>query len=284
MSKLIAAIRLMRLYYSGPMAGTFSLTAWYATGDAPRLAELLLATLAVGALIAAGYVLNDVIDAKLDAAAGKRGPVATGAVSPRAAGWLAAGLFLVSLALAGGVSLVQGRGEFVFVVAAVAVALAGYDRFSKSIGGFKQLAVAALMVSLYAMAWGFAGGFSGSRGRALWWFAGWVFASSWAYEVYKDVRDAPGDRAFAGRANALQRLPGRFLTMARGLVLLGAACLIGPVFAGCGWVYAVGLALPVGAAAVASTRREPAGAIRWIYIEFCLVGIIAAADVIVCGF
>ena len=59
MSKLIAAIRLMRLYYSGPMAGTFSLTAWYATGDAPRLAELLLATLAVGALIAGMAILGN---------------------------------------------------------------------------------------------------------------------------------------------------------------------------------------------------------------------------------
>jgi 4-hydroxybenzoate polyprenyltransferase len=109
-----------------------------------------------------------------------------------------------------------------------------------------------------------------------------MFLTSFGYEGLKDVRDIAGDQAIGTPLTWIQRRPrlGRRVSLLA--VMLGAVVLVGPSFAGCGWVYTItaGAAMLVAAA----TWFVPA---RWslmmVYGECVLVGIAATADFVVVG-
>lgn len=85
---------------------------------------LLLASIT---LYAGGVVLNDLADARLDAIERPERPLPSGAVSKRAAAWLASGLFLTALCAA----LLAGLHSF-FVAAGTLACILIYDLVAKS--------------------------------------------------------------------------------------------------------------------------------------------------------
>jgi 4-hydroxybenzoate polyprenyltransferase len=261
------------------MALAYALTVYYARGGdmAGYVAETVLSTAALALVIAGGYVLNDVVDAEIDRRGAPHRAIAAGRVTRRAgavwaASLLAAGLLVSALC----------RWEFPAALAVVAVELVAYDLLSKRLGVFKQLLVAALMASIYPLAIAASGGVAGSRARSLAFFPAWLFLTAFAYETLKDLRDRRDDPAIAGRPTPIQRRPRLWLAFSRAATLLAVPILVGPYLAGCGWVYAAGAGVAA-ALAVASTFVPLRAAILCIYAECVLVGLAAAADVMILG-
>lgn len=274
-------LRLCRWYYSLPMALTFALTVVYASAGEVEGVSLLFATVGLSLVIAAGYTLNDVLDFRVDAYNAPRRPIPAGLVSRRLALAWSAALFWGGLLMAAG----SQRWGYLAVLAMVALGLVAYNATSKRLGIGKQLFVATLMTSLYPMALAFAGGARGPRAWSLLPFAGWMFLSSWGYEIIKDIRDRKGDAAVAQRRSAVHRHPRTWMDVASWLTLLGGLLLpLAGVF-GMGWIYILGsfvVLLPL--AIFAARARILWRKIHLIYAEFVCVGLLATLDVIVYGF
>jgi geranylgeranylglycerol-phosphate geranylgeranyltransferase len=274
---MIDLLRLCRLYYALPMAGAYALTVCYALGGAMdgQWRGTILSAAALALVIAAAYVFNDVCDRQVDRINSPGRPIAVGRVRSVVAIIWGIGLLLAGLAVA-----TLCRREFLAVLILVAAGLFIYDVFSKRLGVGKQFLVAALMTSIYPLAFAQAGGATGSRAPALVIFPVWMFLTSFGYEVLKDLRDVRGDHAATGRPSWIQRDP-RFGRRASSVAIIaGAAALIGPYLVGCGWLYMsiAAVAMIVG---VAGTFQPTRRAIALIYIECVLVGVAATADLVI---
>jgi geranylgeranylglycerol-phosphate geranylgeranyltransferase len=204
-------------------------------------------------------------------------PIPSGAVSARAALRLAAALAALGLlaALAAGPAFAGG-------MATVAAGLAVYDLLSKRLGPWKPVLVAALLVSLYPVVFLQTGGFSGPRARTLFVFPAWLFATAFAYEVLKDLRDARGDRLAAGSATPLQREPRRWRWIAGVATWAGLGLALLPAALGCGPWYLVAAA-PGLLAGLVSPFLPVRAAIAALYAEVFLVALAAAIDVAATG-
>lgn len=274
---MIALLRLCRLYYALPLSLGYLCILLYArggdlAGDGAGAAVTWAALLLV---IAGAYALNDVVDVDVDRWNAPQRPLPAGRISR------AAGLGVALLLLAGGLGLgALGRAAFAAVLAAVAAGLVLYDLTSKRLGAWKQPAVAALVVSLYPLAAAQAGGFRGPRARTLYVFPVWLFLTAWAYEVLKDVRDAPGDARAAVAGAAGQ--PRAWRRAAGAAALVGVGVALWPLALGCGWAY-LAVAAPGLLAAVASPWLGLRRAIQALYLEVFLVALAAAVDVIARG-
>ena len=124
---------------SSAVAGTLSLTAVVL-----RRGFSLEAVWAGGAMCAAtmfGFVLNDVLDFRKDAAAGVRRPIARGLVSRRAALVFAVVLLLV----AGGLAAMIGEGRGVLLMTALALVL--YTPVARGVPVLKGMYVALLCLA-----------------------------------------------------------------------------------------------------------------------------------------
>ena len=268
------------------MALTFWLTVAYAGGvEAAGTASAAAVTVALAMAIAGAYALNDAYDVEADRRNAPTRPVAAGRVSPAAAA--GGGLVL----MAGGliVAVVWARPAFVAALAGVAGGLVAYDLTSKRLDPFKQIAVAALMTTIYPLALAQAGGATGPRAASLAVFPVWMFLTAWGYELLKDIRDAAGDLSAieaggaAGRfASALLRNAKRWRTVAAAAILLGASVLPAAAWLGCGRAYLALLALPLTAAGLAAwaARSDVRRALAWVYVECVGVGVAAAADLL----
>ena len=275
-----ALVRLCRPYYAVPMAMAYALTLYYARGGemAGAWAGLLFSTAALALVIAAAYVLNDVLDLAVDRVNAAGRPIPQGRISRGAAAVWGAVL------LAGGLTLALGaRPAFAAALAVVAAALVAYDLASKRIGVGKPLLVAALMTSMYPLAIVQAGGAGGSRAPSLAAFAAWMFLTAFGYEVLKDIRDIRGDRAAAARTFDVQRRPAVWRRAADAVLLTAALGLVLPLLLGCRWVYMAVAAVAM-ACAVASVFVPVRRAIHLIYAECFLVGVAATADAVIFGF
>jgi 4-hydroxybenzoate polyprenyltransferase len=272
------------------MALTFSLTVYYARGGqmAGRWMPLWWATAAVALVIAAAYVLNDVMDISIDRYNAPRRPIASGRVR---AGWA---LVLAAVLLAGGLAITSfwTPRMFKLVLAAVIAGLWIYDVYSKRMSVGKQLAVAALMTSIYPLAIAYTGGVTGSRAWTLLPFAVWMFLSSWAYELLKDIRDRKGDARATGlrraqssrRLNSVQRHPRLWRGVSSWLLAAGGLAALLPGLLGCLWVYRIASILIIGIVVLIVANEKTREKIVLIYAEFVLVGAAAILDVIICGF
>ncbi|MBM4019558.1 MAG: hypothetical protein FJ288_14770 [Planctomycetes bacterium] len=297
---IAALLRLCRLYYAVPMALAYALTLYYALGGRMdgQWPGAAASTAALALVIAAAYVLNDVFDMAFDRVNAPWRPIAAGRVPRRAAAAWGAALAAAGLVLAAAAA----RPAFPAALAAVAAALVLYDAASKRLGAAKPLAVAALMTSIYPLALAQAGGASdgwrsftigavasalaqggGPRAAALPVFAAWMFLTAFGYEVLKDIRDIPGDRAGGAAATALQRNPRLWRRAAGAVIAAAAAMLLLPLGLGCGWVYGAVAAAAMGAAVV-SVFLPVRRAIMAVYAECFLVGVAAAADPLILGF
>jgi 4-hydroxybenzoate polyprenyltransferase len=277
---IAALLAICRPYYAVPMSLAYALTLYYALGGrmAGEWAGAAVSAAALALVIAAGYVLNDVCDLAADRVNAPWRPIAAGRISRRAAAAWGALLLACGLGLA-----TAARLEFLASLAVVAAGLVLYDLVSKRLGVGKQLLVAALMTSLYPLAIAQAGGASGPRAAALAPFAAWMFMTAFGYEVLKDIRDIPGDRAGGGPVTQVQRRPRLWRTMAGGTLLAAALLLVAPVFLGCGWVY-MAVASAAMAAAIVSLFLPVRRAIMAVYAECFLVGVAATLDPLILGF
>ena len=279
---MLNMLRLCRLYYTIPMALTFSLTVYYARGGqmAGQWVSLWWATGALAMVIAAAYVLNDVLDVYVDRYNAPRRPIASGRIRPGPAAAVA------MILLVGGLVVAVWRTPLIFagVLAAVAAGLMVYDLHSKRLGVAKQLAVAGLMTSIYPLAIAHAGGVFGPRAWTLLPFAAWMFLSSWAYELLKDIRNRKGDAYAVGKTNRLQRHPRFWWDVSSWLIVLGGLAVLLPGALGCQWVYRAGSAAVMAVVVLIVASKKCRNRIVLIYIEFVLVGAAAILDIIICGF
>jgi 4-hydroxybenzoate polyprenyltransferase len=271
----VSWLRLCRLHYALPFALGYVLIAYYARGGAMdgAWARTWAAGLAMLLVVAAAYAANDAADVAVDRVNAPRRPVASGAIAPRAALRLAAALTAAGVAagLAAGARFATG-------LAVVATGLALYDLRSKRLGAWKPVLVAALVVSLYPLAFLQVGGLSGPRARTLLVFPLWLLLTVFAYEVLKDLRDARGDRLATAGSTALQRAPRAWRRLAGAATWAGVAVALAPAALGCGPVY-LAVAAPGLLAGVASPFLPLRAAIPALYAEVFLVALAAAVDV-----
>lgn len=273
-----AMLKLCRLYYAIPMSLAYLLTVYYARGGemAGQWAGALVSTAALALVIAGAYALNDVLDRAVDRINAPGRPVAAGRIAPAAAGAVAAALTLGGLGLAG-----FCRPALLAALTAVACVLLLYNLLSKRLGLLKQVVCAALMTSIYPLAIAQAGGVSGPRAGSLAAFPVWLFLTSFGYELLKDIRDLGGDPPIAGRPTWVKRNPRLWRRVASVAIVGSSGILVAPALLGCRWVYLGGagaaMMLAVASALTPNVRR----AIVTVYAECFLVGLAAAADVMI---
>jgi geranylgeranylglycerol-phosphate geranylgeranyltransferase len=276
---MLDLLRLCRLYYALPMSAILTLTIWYAAGDQmPAYAmDALRATVALALVIAGSYVLNDVCDRRTDRINAPERPIPAGRVPPIIAALWAGALLLNGLIIA-----VPCGWRFFTALGAVVGLLVFYDLTSKRLGIGKQLLVALLMTSYYALAFALVGHTTSSRAPTLYIFPLWLFLTSFGYEILKDIRDIRGDQTLVVQLSWVQQSPQSAVRVAHWAVIIGAIVLVAPAFAGCGWLY---LAITPAALALAlySTRLTGNRALVTIYGEVVIVGIAALADVMILG-
>jgi 4-hydroxybenzoate polyprenyltransferase len=280
--KIVSYVRLIRPFYSVPLALTFTLTVYYGSGgEIGALWPGVWLTTAILFLVVAGaYALNDAADVEFDRLGAPNRPIPSGDVPRAAATGLGLGLWVAGVILGS----IFAPSVFTIVLWAVAMGLMLYNFFSKRLGVGKQLAVAILITSIYPLAIALLGGARGSRAWTLLPFAVWMFLSAYAGELLRDIRDRKADAQVLGKRNWVQRRPRTWMTVASWLVLLGAAVLVAPAFLGCRRLYAAGLPMVLGVAIWAALARHYEPKIKLLYLEFVLVGILTTLDVIVYGF
>ena len=276
----LALVRLCRPYYTVPMALTYTLTLYYARGGemAGQGFGAAASTIALALVITAAYVLNDVCDVAVDRSNAPERPLPAGHVSRRtAAVWGA----IVAAAGLGAAWLARER--FALGLTAVAAGLMLYNAFSKRLGPAKPLLVGALMTCIYPLAIAQAGGVSGSRAGTLAAFPVWMFLTAFGYEILKDIRDIPGDRANGARPMPVQLRPRLWRGIANAAIPVAGLVLVLPLFLGCQWVYGAVVSLAIAAAGV-SVFLPIRAAIAMVYGECLVVGVAAAADALIFGF
>lgn len=276
---IVGLLSLCRLFYIVPMSLTYLLTVYYARGGQMdgRWAGAWLSTAAMALVLAGAYVLNDVFDVAVDRVNAPGRAIADGRVPRRVAAAIGMALTVGGLALAAAC-----QAAFWAALTAVAAGLALYNTLSKRLGVGKQAAVATLMISIYPLAIAQAGGAIGPRAASLIVFPVWLWLTSFAYELLKDLRDAPGDRQAARGLTPAQRHPALWRRVAGWTIAGATPLLIGPALLGCGWVYVIGAAAGA-AVGVASAFVSVRRAIALAYVECFLVAVAAAADVVILG-
>lgn len=277
---IVSLLRLTRLYYAVPMAAGYLVIVYYwVGGDISGLyQDCILSIFAICSVIAGAYVLNDVCDVNVDRINCPQRILPQQKVGlPTAIVWA---MLLFGLGLILG-SLCNLR--FMLVLAGIVGVVTLYDFFSKRIGIAKDVVVAALMTSLYPLAFSLTDSVPSPRMQSLYISPFWLFFSTLGYEMLKDIRDVKGDKQVALTSVALYSGKPWFQSMARIIVLVGVLIAFIPFVLGyCQWLYllfcVVGLAL-----VLYSLRRKPTAAIRSIYLEISLVTLGAFLDLLLLG-
>jgi len=272
-------LQLCRPWYTVPVSLTYLLTVYYARGGAMsgRWSDDAISSVALALVIAAAYVVNDIVDCDVDKINAPWRPCAAQRVSTGAAAGLAIALAVTGLTMAATCSV-----RFLIAVSVIGGAMFAYDLLSKRIGPAKQVMVAVLMTSYYPLAIVQASGAYGPRAASLAVFPIWLLVTAWGYELLKDLRDRMGDPPINGRPTSLQRNPEKWRRLAGTAIAAAAPILALPVAFGCKWVYAVvaAIAIVLGVAAAFVPLRR---AIVLVYME-CLVAAMAAGlDVMLLG-
>ena len=157
---------------------------WFAAGGMPSVKNLIIFTAGVIVMRAAGCVINDFADRKLDphVERTKDRPLAAGEISPRQALMLFFGLLAIALVL------VLMTNRLTVLMAFFGALLAATYPFFKRFTHFPQLVLGA------AFSWAIPMGFAAESGTvpALAW---WLFAINFLWTVIYDTQYAMADRA-----------------------------------------------------------------------------------------
>ena len=273
-------IKLMRLYYVIPLASGLIVIVSYVVGGEiyPVRNELILSFFSIFSVIAGGYVLNDVCDIDVDKINCPNRVLPKGETNPKTAVILSTILFGTGFIFGALCNL-----RFLFLIICITAVLIFYDVYSKRIGIFKDIIVAALMTSLYPLALTLTEPVPTPRLKSLFIFPVWLFLSSMGYEMLKDTRDFKGDLEIQekGIANYSRRLWFRYAS--RVMILVGSLITLLPFFLGyCKQVYLLTSIMAI-ILAVLSTFNKPATAIKYIYAEIFLITAGSMADLLVFG-
>ncbi|MGY6587415.1 MAG: 4-hydroxybenzoate octaprenyltransferase [Wenzhouxiangella sp.] len=157
---------------------------WMAAGGLPSFKNLVIFTLGVVVMRAAGCVINDYADRRIDPLVERtrQRPLAAGEIQPRQA----LALFVVLLLIAFGLVLLTNR--LTILMAFGGVLLAGSYPFFKRFTHFPQLVLGA------AFGWAIPMAFAAEAGTvpAVAW---WLFAANLMWTVIYDTQYAMADRA-----------------------------------------------------------------------------------------
>ncbi len=275
----LALLKLMRLYYSVPIAMGFIVILSYLTGGnlVSIFDKVILSFFSLLSIISASYVFNDVCDIEIDKINCPHRILAAGKLKRKVAlGWSIV-LFATGMALGGGCGL-----AFFLLISAVAGLLVCYDLLSKKIGIFKDVLVAILMTSLYPLAFTLTESLQTPRLNVLYIHPVWLFLSCLGYEMLKDIRDIKGDSQITGR-DLDHCKDKRFVVMSRLFIVAGSLVTLLPFMLGyCKQIYLVASIAAI-ILAIASTFQRSAVAIRYVYAEIFLITAGAMADLLVFG-
>ena len=268
-------IRLTRPYYTVPLTAGLPVIAAYVAGGRPNAAEgsLLWAMAALWSVLSAAYALNDYCDIRFDAVNSPHRPLPDKEIAPGIALAASGGLFAAGLALASLCGL-----PFFLLLTLVAVGLAAYDVYSKRLGLLKPLAVALLTTSLYPMAFAIQEPADTPRLCVLAIHPVWLLMTTLGYEMLKDIRDVPGDRAVGSRREAERRAEPGFLLAARAILLAASLLTLLPYALGyCKEVYLLSAIGAIGLVALA-IQEQPLRAIPYVYASVVVITAGSLAD------
>jgi len=277
---IIALLRLMRLYYSLPLAGGFIVIVFYLVGGNVThiYKQLVLSFLSLSGIISAAYVYNDVCDVDIDEINCPNRMLPCGKINRKTAL-----LWSIVLFIAGFVFAALCNWKFFSFMCIIGIALIFYDIFSKRIGIFKDILVASLMTSLYPLAFTLTDSIQTVRLKVLFIHPLWLFLTSLGYEMLKDIRDFKGDRKINSPAIADYSPKKSFLYISQ--IIIVTASLITPLPFVLGYCKKIYLLASIGAIilAILSTRKKPTIAIRYIYAEVFLITAGSVVDLLVFG-
>lgn len=259
------------------LSGIFIISA-YALGSAqallsgPQLAVFLKGGLSLFLILCAGYLMNDLCDLEYDRV--NRPGQGFAAGLPAGAARAVPALFAAGI----GVSFLVNKW-FPFVALPLSGALALYNLYSKRLGVFKEAAISLIVASIYPLSLALtSGGASSPRRDSLYIFPVWFFLEIFAYEIMRDVIDAPGDKAGNGLTLPLKIGPLRARRLAAGLAIAGVPVSLLPYLLGlCGPVY-LGGALCAAACLAAGALLKDAVFSKLIFANILLVAFSSLAD------
>jgi geranylgeranylglycerol-phosphate geranylgeranyltransferase len=276
---ILALLKLIRLYYSLPLASGFIVILAYLTGGnlAPVIDKAILSFFSLICIISASYVFNDVCDIEIDKINCQYRMLAAGRITKKAALIYSLILFVTGIVLGAFCSV-----AFFLVITAITGLLVCYDLLSKRIGIFKDILVAILMTSLYPLSFTLAESMQTPRLNVLYIHPAWLFLTSLGYEMLKDIPDMKGDSRVNGRD--LNYCRSKIFVITSRLFIIAASLLtLLPYMLGyCKSIY-LASAIAAIILAVASTFNKPAVAIRYIYAEVFLITAGSMADLLVYG-
>lgn len=265
--KYLALLKLMRLHYALPLSSGLAVIVYYVVGGHRDALPPYLpwACLSLFCMIAGAYVMNDCCDIASDRINHPQRLLVTGSLS-RSSALVASGLFFL-----GGLPMaLPCPPASRLVIILVGIGLIGYNLYSKRVGILKDFWVAILATSLYPLALTLVNTADSMRVRVLWFHPIWFFCTTVAYEMLKDIGDAPGDQAMHPVKSHYSAQPW-FHQLYPKIIGLSLFFLLPPWLLGyCGWIYFVAMsgALLCGIIAMrASTRR----AIQCLYMAVVLV-------------
>ena len=181
----------------------------------------------LAALLAAGFLMNDLLDVDIDKVNAR--VIFVDIIGRKAAALISGTLFL--LAIVTGFAINTGLG-IIFLLDALGLVL--YNIFGKRVFWMKAVLLPTLIITIYPMAY-FATPWMvvSPRKFVLFAHAGWLFLMAAAYEVFHDITDLAGDQAAA-----VETIPSRLGVHFAGILafaLSAAACAVAFIPRIMGW-------------------------------------------------
>ena len=225
-------------------------------------------------ILCGGYLMNDLCDAQYDRVNRPESMLIGARLPAGLAGLLAAALFAAGIVC----SFFTNR-RFPAVILPLSALLALYNLYSKKLGVFKEAAISLIVVSIYPLALALtSGGTSSPRRDSLYIFPAWFFLNIMAYEIMRDIIDAPGDRAGRGTTLPLKIGEVKARKAAILLSLAGLPFSLLPYALGlCGKVY-LGGAAAAGLTITAGVFLDHRGLSKAIFTNILLVAFFSFID------
>jgi len=222
---MIAYLKLLRLYYSGPLACGIGVICYFLSPQFAAQNTLLIAKaiLSLWLVLGGAYILNDICDSESDKINSPKRPLACGSANRTKAAQACIALFFSGII----VSFFCNK-TFSLILIAVAIGLIFYDIYSKRLSIFKNILAALLTTSLYPLSFAIAGNHIYQSTQIILAYPLWLFLITLSYQILKDIRDIKGDSLHAATTRAFFHSENRLLISARALNILASLIVLLP--------------------------------------------------------